>query len=117
MNAPNPDNAILDLLPFNMQDAAIIPNMIRQGPRQRQREDNLRNWNWEEVIDFDLIPDEDVDVDMTTNVDILLDVDMVDMVPDEEVADMVPDEEGYDGLHLEELFELGLYDDDIMPNL
>ncbi|GJV97626.1 hypothetical protein Tco_1549203 [Tanacetum coccineum] len=57
---------------------------IRQGPRQRQREENLRNWNWEEVIDVDLIPDEDMD--------------------------------GVDGLDMEELFGLGLEDDDIMSN-
>ncbi|GJZ81675.1 hypothetical protein Tco_0646669 [Tanacetum coccineum] len=109
MNAPNPDNAMLDLLSFNMQDAAVIPNMIshfyiRQGPQQRQKEEYLRNWNWEEVIDVDLIPDEDMDVDMTPDVD---------MVPN---VDMVPDEEGVDGLDLEELFGLGLDDDDIMPN-
>ncbi|GJT12450.1 hypothetical protein Tco_0859492 [Tanacetum coccineum] len=70
----------------------------------------------QEVIDVDLIPDEDMDVDMTTDVDIVPNVDMVDMVLDEEVADMVPDEEGSDGLDLEELFGLGLDDDDIMPN-
>nr|GEW03272.1 hypothetical protein [Tanacetum cinerariifolium] len=61
-----------------------------------------------EVIDVDLILDEDIDVDINTDVDIVPNVDMVDMVPDEEVADMVPNEE--------ELFGLGLDDDDIMPN-
>ena len=98
---------------------------VWQDDRQRQREENLRNWNWEEVIDVDMIPDENI-ID-------------VDMIPDEDFSYLEEEEEvliatlykitsvtlkinnfltlqvGH-GLPLEDLFdELGLTDEDIMP--
>nr|GEW15701.1 hypothetical protein [Tanacetum cinerariifolium] len=102
-------------------DVNIIPDvdmvdMVDMVPDEEVADMVLDEENWEEVIDVDMILVEDMDVDMTTDVNIIPDVDMVDMVPDEEVADMVLDEEGSNGLDLEELFGLGLDDDDIMPN-
>ena len=98
---------------------------VWQDTRQSQREENLRNWNWEEVIDVDMIPDEDI-ID-------------VDMIPDEDISDLEEEEvliatlykitsltlkinnfltlQVGHGLPLEDLFdELGLTDEDIMPN-
>ncbi|GJV69945.1 hypothetical protein Tco_1485454 [Tanacetum coccineum] len=83
MNVPNPNNAMLDLLPFNIPAAPVIPNLIPQDPRQRQGEENLQNWNWDTVID----------------------------------VDMTLDKGDVGGFDLEELFGLGLDDEDIMPNL
>ncbi|GJS30350.1 hypothetical protein Tco_0490970 [Tanacetum coccineum] len=136
MNAPNPNNAMLDLLPFNISAAPVIPNPIPQDPRQRQREENLRNWNWDVVIDVDMIPDEDeemTDVDIIPTEEVIGVIylkfiketyspaplyDFTEMIPDEELidVDMTLDEGESGGLDLEELFGLGLDDDDIMPN-
>ncbi|GJU48827.1 hypothetical protein Tco_1218382 [Tanacetum coccineum] len=117
MNAPNPNNAMLDLIPFNIPAAPVIPNLIPQDPRQRQKEENLQNWNWDVVIDVDMIPDEDEemnDVDIIPSEEVI----GVEMIPDEELidVDMTLDEGDAGGLDLEELFGLGLDDDDIMPN-
>ncbi|GKE21389.1 hypothetical protein Tco_1432901, partial [Tanacetum coccineum] len=90
---------------------------IPQDPRQRQREENLRNWNWDAVIDVDMIPDEDEEM---TDVDIIPTEEVigVEMIPDEELidVDMTLNEGDAGGLDLEELFGLGLDDEDIMPN-
>ena len=46
---------------------------VWQDTRQRQREENLRNWNWVEVIDVDMIPDDDI-----IDVDTIMDEQLVD---------------------------------------
>ncbi|PWA69218.1 hypothetical protein CTI12_AA236870 [Artemisia annua] len=107
-------SATEDTPPVDHEDADIDTS-VWQDTRQRQREENLRNWNWEEVIDVDMIPDEDIiDVDMIPDEE----VNDADMILDEEFVDddMILDEEFGNGLHLEELFGLRLTDEDIMPN-
>nr|GEU64279.1 hypothetical protein [Tanacetum cinerariifolium] len=98
MNTPNPNNAMLDLLPFNIPIAPVIPNL-------------------DAVIDMYMIPDEDEkmnDADIIPAEEVI----SVEMILDEELiyVDMTLNEGDVGGLDLEELFGLGLDDDDIMPN-
>ncbi|GKC01540.1 hypothetical protein Tco_0987676 [Tanacetum coccineum] len=89
-----------------------------QWPKKAiKRNESVLAHGLDHLIDVDMIPDEDEEMN---GVDIILaeEVIGVEMIPDEELIDfdMTLDEGDAGGLDLEELFGLGLDDEDIMPN-